>query len=517
GVSSAVFSNDEQFILTTGLDNTARIWDAVTQKQKGPDMKHAGGVNSVVLSRKNELALTAGNDDDVKIWNLLSTDSIPLKAVPRTLSLPAGWEPVDGVGRAVFSPNENQILGAVGVYSKDRSLAFDTAFFLQNLASGQSATQISTNSKFARHVSFSPDGKQLLTLESDGVAFVRNGVTGSLVNPALKHEGSILSALFSPDGKDILTESPGGSGSYRGSVVRIWNAAKEKAKNDFITLNGRVESIRTAVFSPDSKKILTISFQTSGQLWDAATGTTKGPSLEHKSQIMSAVFSADNKYLLTTGFDSIARVWYAETGLPVGKPFNHNGGLAAAVFGKNNRQIITVTLDGKVYSGDIDTGALVEYPSTGKPPLKTGIAGAIGQQLLLPGIRLTDHLSEVIFGKELADTIKKKAFLLRKFYFNPNGNQAAILRTPTSLYILSISNQNESGKVIEHDKRINTVSFSPGGKSVLTTSDDGTARLWDCRTGRQIGPSMIHKGAVIAAAFSPDGKRIVTAGTDNAA
>jgi WD40 repeat protein len=52
---------------------------------------------------------------------------------------------------------------------------------------------------------------------------------------------------------------------------------------------------------------------------------------------------------------------------------------------------------------------------------------------------------------------------------------------------------------------------------MLTTSDDGTARLWDCRTGRQIGPSMIHKGAVIAAAFSPDGKRIVTAGTDNAA
>ena len=47
--------------------------------------------------------------------------------------------------------------------------------------------------------------------------------------------------------------------------------------------------------------------------------------------------------------------------------------------------------------------------------------------------------------------------------------------------------------------------------SLATGSDDGTARLWDVATHRQIGaPLADHAGEVSSVAFSPDGKILVT-------
>ena len=61
------------------------------------------------------------------------------------------------------------------------------------------------------------------------------------------------------------------------------------------------------------------------------------------------------------------------------------------------------------------------------------------------------------------------------------------------------------------------VAFSPDGKTVLTGSDDGTARLWSAADGTPIGQPLKHQGAVVAVAFSPDGKTILTGGADGTA
>jgi WD40 repeat protein len=65
---------------------------------------------------------------------------------------------------------------------------------------------------------------------------------------------------------------------------------------------------------------------------------------------------------------------------------------------------------------------------------------------------------------------------------------------------------------------VSSAAFSPDGKRIVTASLDGTARLWDGETGKQIGQALKgHAGSVNSAAFSPDGKRIVTASSDNTA
>jgi WD40 repeat protein/transcriptional regulator with XRE-family HTH domain len=70
-----------------------------------------------------------------------------------------------------------------------------------------------------------------------------------------------------------------------------------------------------------------------------------------------------------------------------------------------------------------------------------------------------------------------------------------------------------------HTGPVGTVAFSPDGKTLATSSVDGTVRLWDVATGRPIGrPLTSHGGTVIALAFSPGGKTLaVDAGGFSAA
>ena len=72
--------------------------------------------------------------------------------------------------------------------------------------------------------------------------------------------------------------------------------------------------------------------------------------------------------------------------------------------------------------------------------------------------------------------------------------------------------------IFSHSKGVNSVAFSPDGKTVLTGSWDMTARLWETSTGRPIGlPLPYHSTDRSVMAFSPDGSTIVAASTDKTA
>src|SRR5262249_53470310 len=62
-----------------------------------------------------------------------------------------------------------------------------------------------------------------------------------------------------------------------------------------------------------------------------------------------------------------------------------------------------------------------------------------------------------------------------------------------------------------------SVAFSPDGTRVVTASQDGTARVWEARTGATVGPPLRHDGPVRSGAFSPDGTQVVTASEDETA
>jgi WD40 repeat protein len=77
-------------------------------------------------------------------------------------------------------------------------------------------------------------------------------------------------------------------------------------------------------------------------------------------------------------------------------------------------------------------------------------------------------------------------------------------------------------QVLPHDGPVNVAEFSRDGRRVVTASADGTARIWDVETGRQLA-SLSHNNSPVSnpsvrhASFSPGGRYVVTAATDKTA
>jgi len=230
--------------------------------------------------------------------------------------------------------------------------------------------------------------------------------------------------------------------------------------------------------SPDGKRVISSGGRTDNtmRLWDLLTGQLIRRYDKHSGVVHSVAFSPDGKRFASSSFDKSLRLWDVETGQEI-HCFEEGKTVFRAVdFSRDGKYALTGSDDGRLCLWNADTGELVRSLD--------GAYKAWGTVNLSPDGRfaLSNGLTPEGRGTPELWDLEKRA-PIRQF-------------------------RHESGWVVQSS------GLSPDGKRFLSCGQDGTLRLWDIATGKELCRFEAGK-AISNAAFSPDGRFAVSAGWDH--
>ena len=161
-----------------------------------------------------------------------------------------------------------------------------------------------------------------------------NSKTGEQIGQPLEgHSGPVLDVTFSPDGKRILSAS-------KDRTARVWDATTGKQVGQF---NGHRSRVNSVAFSPNGDLAVTASDDMTARLWNTKTGEPVGPALEgHTDDVSSARFSPDGNLVVTASSDDTVRVWNVSNSRQIGEPLKAKG-VRGANFSPDGKRIVSTS------------------------------------------------------------------------------------------------------------------------------------------------------------------------------
>ncbi len=141
-----------------------------------------------------------------------------------------------------------------------------------------------------------------------------------------------------------------------------------------------------------------------------------------------------------------------------------------------------------------------------------------GKLLASGGGDQTIRVWDVGSGKEI-NSFRGPSSFTCAVRFSPDGKFLAAAGYETSsgnpIYLYDVATGKELPRLEGHPTGgVRRLAFTPDGKQLVSGGFDGTVRVWDLATGKQVRLIQVEGGTVYCVSISPDGRSLATAGKD---
>ena len=543
-INRASFSSDGSLIVTAGADGTARVWDAATGALVAQLRADGASLNAVAFSPDATRVVAGRSDGRAVIWDV-RTARIVANLVGHT----------DAILDAAFSADEKSVVTA----SRDATLR------VWDANNGRALSELRGHTAAVTSASFTPDGRTILSGSEDSTARTWMARTGATLAILRGHQGPVTSVSFSGDGRRAVTASLDGSArvwdvsegqtaSFSGHTSPVNVLAFDRDGQRFVTASddgtARVWETKTAkqlgevgnhtdamtsgAFSPDGSMIATGGVHQPIQIWDAHTYRPVA-ALAHPGPqgllVGTPIFSPDGRWIVTVGVDTTAKLWearsYRQAAELKAEPLlqERSNTVIGAAFSPDSSRLVTVSLDRKALVWDLDKP---EMPLT--LPRRDGEAGhddyltdagfsPDGRLVVTASADKTARVWDARTGEIAMPPLSHLGYVTSAA-FSRDGRRIVTASADQMVRVWALGKSDRPLELRGHSAVVSSVTFPSRAATagadlsianfLLTTSPDGSARVWDMSTGTSV---MVLPGppGPVTAAFSPDGRTVATA------
>jgi WD40 repeat protein len=475
GVADVAITKDGTRVATAGQGGLTEVWDTRTGRSVWELVDAKSGVRAVAFSPDGSMLVSGGEDSGVRVWDLVRGR--------RTNILYGHTTPVDHVA---WSPD-----GAV-VASSDATGTVLLWRMRGAAGPGSLAGTLAGSHGGIHALAFTPDSARLVTGGADGILRTWDATPDQQLVVAGRGAGPALTARWTYDGYvglwphvvQAYVEQGRRVGVLRGGPFTALGASEASKLVAVGAASGTTEvwdqrsmhvAARAHAGSPITAAAVSTTLAAAGARDGTVTVVGKW-SGKQPGAVSDLAFSSAGSLLASAGPDS-ATLWDAQTGKKL-HVFPTPGGATAVALSPDGRILGVAGGDGLGRLWFVGSGRLYRVLRGHKQALTDIVFSADGRLAATSSTDADARIWDVAGGTHFA--LQRRSFgPLAAVALDATGRWIAGA-APTSVIIWNASSGRQLFYLRGHTKHVNSVQFASRGPTVITASDDGTIRTYQC-------------------------------------
>jgi WD40 repeat protein len=382
-------------------------------------------------------------------------------------------------------------------------------------------------------LAFTPDGKRLASVNTDGTVKVWDAATGKLL--ATLATGKLLdtekgpAVAFTPDGLTLAScaqekSEPGKKQPV--AEVKLWDVATGRERAAFRTdVRQAVGEAWDILLAADGTTLVTGDLDNKGtiKVWDIVTGKERRR-FSLGFAVAALALTADGKTLAAGGFGSTVKLWDMDAGTE--RASWQLGGKWAGV------DSLAFTADGKQLAAGCaqEGGEGAGIPAAVKlwdvTTRREGLTLQEGERGNVNWLAFTADGKTLAGGSRLGGTVRlwdvatgrervrwHHLGLVNALALTGDGKTLAYA-THGAVHFLEVGSGPKSVSLAGDAKEFTGVAFTADGQTVASASNDpagaGEIRLWDAASGQERAALRGHRSHISCLAFTADGTTLAS-------